>query len=197
MASLTRWTWIWVDSRSWCCTERPAMLRFMGSQRIGHDWATKLNWTEEKKHTEMSWIRRKSQDDNIYLLICTNTVIFQFDYNLHFPDGWRDWTPFHGYWPYTYTSFAHFPVLFAYMLFPLVMLVVENWPDHASDVRDTGLIPGFIPRWGRSPGEGKGNPFQYSCLVNPMDRGTWQATQSWTWLKRLSIHQLVKVFLFK
>ena len=36
--------------------------------------------------------------------------------------------------------------------------------------------PGSIPRWGRSPGGGHGNPLQYSCLDNPMDRGAWQAT---------------------
>ena len=36
--------------------------------------------------------------------------------------------------------------------------------------------PSSIPGWGRSPGEGNGNPFQYSCLENPMDRGAWWAT---------------------
>ena len=46
--------------------------------------------------------------------------------------------------------------------------VVENLPANA---RDTGLIPGP----GKSPGEGNGNPLQYSCLENPMDRGTWWA----------------------
>ena len=46
MASLTRWTWFWVNSGSWWWTERPGVLRFMGSQRVGHDWATELNWTE-------------------------------------------------------------------------------------------------------------------------------------------------------
>ena len=45
MASLTRWTWVWVNSRSWWWTGRPGMLRFMGSQRVGHDWAAELNWT--------------------------------------------------------------------------------------------------------------------------------------------------------
>ena len=44
MASPTRWTWVWVDSGSWWWTGRPGVLRFMGSQRVGHDWATKLNW---------------------------------------------------------------------------------------------------------------------------------------------------------
>ena len=46
MASLTQWIWIWVDSGSWWWTGRPGMLRFMGSQRVGHDWVTELNWTE-------------------------------------------------------------------------------------------------------------------------------------------------------
>ena len=44
MASLTRWAWVWVNSRSWWWTGRPGVLRFMGSQRVGHDWATELNW---------------------------------------------------------------------------------------------------------------------------------------------------------
>ena len=47
--------------------------------------------------------------------------------------------------------------------------VVKNLSPNAGDV---GLIPG----WGRSPGEGNGNPLQYSCLENPMDRGAWWAT---------------------
>ena len=44
MASLTWWTWVWVNSGSWWWTRRPGMLRFMGSQRVGHDWASELNW---------------------------------------------------------------------------------------------------------------------------------------------------------
>ena len=48
-----------------------------------------------------------------------------------------------------------------------VALVVKNPPANAGDVRDKGLIPGL----GRSPGAGHGNPLQYSCLENPMDRG--------------------------
>ena len=45
MASLTRWTWVWVNSGSWWWTGRPGVLQFMGSQRVGHDWVTELNWT--------------------------------------------------------------------------------------------------------------------------------------------------------
>ena len=46
MVSLTRCTWVWVNSGSWWWTGRPGELRFMGSQRVGHDWATELNWTD-------------------------------------------------------------------------------------------------------------------------------------------------------
>ena len=44
MSSLTRWTWVWVNSGSWWWTGRPGVLRFMGSQRVRHDWATDLIW---------------------------------------------------------------------------------------------------------------------------------------------------------
>ena len=46
MASLTRWAWAWVNSGSWWWTGRPGMLRFMGLQRVRHDWATELKWTD-------------------------------------------------------------------------------------------------------------------------------------------------------
>ena len=52
---------------------------------------------------------------------------------------------------------------------------------NAGDTGNVGLIPGS----GRSPGEGNGNPVQYSCLGNPVDRGAWWATQSWKWMKSL------------
>ena len=62
--------------------------------------------------------------------------------------------------------------------------VVKNLPANAGDIKDVGSIPGSEI----SPGEGNGNPFQYSCLANPMDRGAWQAivyrvAKSWTQLK--------------
>ena len=46
MASPTKWTRVWVNSRSWWWTGRPGVLQFMGSQRVGHDWGTELSWTE-------------------------------------------------------------------------------------------------------------------------------------------------------
>ena len=50
--------------------------------------------------------------------------------------------------------------------------MVRNLPANAGDIRDAGSIPGL----GGSLGEGHGNPFQYSCLGNHIDRGAWQAT---------------------
>ena len=46
MASPTQWTWVWVNCRRWWWTGRPGELQSMRSQRVGHDWATELNWTE-------------------------------------------------------------------------------------------------------------------------------------------------------
>ena len=53
-----------------------------------------------------------------------------------------------------------------------VALVVKNLPTNAGDVREAGSVPGL----GRCPGGRHGNPLQYSCLENPMDRGAWRAT---------------------
>ena len=64
-----------------------------------------------------------------------------------------------------------------------------NSKEHACTAGDEGLIPG----WGRSLGEENGNPLQYSCLENSMDRGAWQSTvhgaaKSWTRLSNLYTH---------
>ena len=63
----------------------------------------------------------------------------------------------------------------------VLLLLVENPPASAGDIRDTGLIPGS----GRSPEDGNGNPLQYYCLENPVDREAWWVTvyrvaKSWT-----------------
>ena len=65
-----------------------------------------------------------------------------------------------------------------------MVLVVKNPPANAGEIRDAGSVPGS----GRSPGGGHGNPVQYSCLENPVDRGVWQVivhsvAQSQTQLK--------------
>ena len=80
------------------------------------------------------------------------------------------------------------------------MPVVKNVPANAEDLREVDLIPEL----GRHPGGGHGNPLQYSCLENPMDRGAWQATvhsvpKSQTWLKGLACthKEWHTLFLFK
>ena len=74
-----------------------------------------------------------------------------------------------------------------------VALEVNNPPSMQVDLKD--MSP--IPEWGRSVGEGQGNPLQYSCQENPMDRGVWQArlhrvAKSQTRLKRLGLHSCTK-----
>ena len=76
------------------------------------------------------------------------------------------------------------------LLHYLVAQLVKNLPASAGD-------PASITGWGRSLGEGNGNPLQYSCLEDPMDRGAWQATdhgttENWTWL-RLNHHYAILV----
>ena len=66
----------------------------------------------------------------------------------------------------------HFAVEQTLIWVSQVVLVVKTSPANTGDARDKGSIPGS----GRSPGEGNGNPLQYSCLENPMGRGAWRAT---------------------
>ena len=71
MASLTRWTWVWVNSRRWWWTGRPGVLWVMGSRRVGHNWGTELNWTELKsrfiptckKETNVYWSEKDGLND--------------------------------------------------------------------------------------------------------------------------------------
>ena len=72
-----------------------------------------------------------------------------------------------------------------------MMIVVKNLPDDAGNLRDVGSIP----ESGRSPGGGHGNPLQYSCLENPVDRGAWWAmvhrvTKNWAQLS--TWHELLE-----
>ena len=77
-----------------------------------------------------------------------------------------------------------------------LVLVVKNSPANTGDKGDPGSIPGS----GRSSGEGHGNPLQYSCLENLMDREAWWAmvyrvTKSWTRLKQLSTHTYIHAYI--
>ena len=90
MASPPRWTWVWVNSRSWWGTGKPGMLQSMGSQRVRHDWATELNWTEgcgayNKMGRPQSQVKLDSEADTeqIYVWLWTNyfnSLKFQLPY---------------------------------------------------------------------------------------------------------------------
>ena len=60
MASPTWWTWIWASSGSCWSTGKPGVLQSTGSQRVGHDWVTELNWTEPDINVKLSEIRKQS-----------------------------------------------------------------------------------------------------------------------------------------
>jgi len=64
MASLTWWIWLWAGSRSWWRTGKPGMLQSMGSQRVGHYWATEMNWTELIVYPR-NWRKQKNQNESV------------------------------------------------------------------------------------------------------------------------------------
>jgi len=68
MASLTWWTWVWVNFGRWWWTGRPGFLPFMGSQRVGHNWATELNWTDEFE--ERGYISIQSIEFSLTFFLC-------------------------------------------------------------------------------------------------------------------------------
>ena len=74
MASPTQWTWVWVNSRSWWWTGKPYVLWFMGSQRVGHYWATELNWTSHHIgiNCEEKWARASSSQTAAMILHSMN-----------------------------------------------------------------------------------------------------------------------------
>ena len=77
-----------------------------------------------------------------------------------------------------------------------VVLVVNNPPANVGDSKEVGLIPGS----GRFPGGENGNPLQYSCLGNSMNKGDWQATvhgvpKSWTQLNRYTKNGLIQILM--
>ena len=63
----TQWMWVWVNSGSWWGTGRPGVLQFMGSQRVGHDWATELNWTKFFWALGSITVNKANGDDGVRL----------------------------------------------------------------------------------------------------------------------------------
>ena len=161
MASLTRWTWVWVNSGSWWWTGRPGALRFMGSQRVRHNWVTELNWTE-LKYKNINFI--------IFIISLIHVLtFFEFYFIIFFPystSGKR-------------VRRTKQCLDFEVSVWNLPLRPQRFKPDHGGSVVKNAPAnagdAGSIPVLGRSPGEGNGNPSQYSCLGNPMDRGGWWA----------------------
>ena len=113
MASPTRWAWVWVNSGSLWWTQRPGVLRFMGSQRVGHDWVTELNWTELKIDycsilMTAAW-KSLSDDSNIWFMPLLASVYYLFSFNL-----WLSW-------------FLVLWVIFSFMLHILVIMLGDSW----------------------------------------------------------------------
>ena len=69
MASPTQWTWVWVNCGSWWWTGRPGVLGFMGSKRVGHNWATELNWTGR------CWLHHYRSDLVLWVYSHSRTVL--------------------------------------------------------------------------------------------------------------------------
>ena len=200
MASRTRWTWVWVNFGRWWWTGRPGVLWFMGSQRVGHDWATELNWTHGIQETHIClselWRVSLSYTDGLGLL----TVFWDFHIYLHehICDCYSQ-----------QECRSKLPSLQLLKLSPKTARRRKWQPTPVLLPREFcgwQSLVGFCP-WGRREldtteqlhfpfslsftGEGNGNPLQYSCLENPRDGGAWWAAiygvaLSWTRLKWLS-----------
>ena len=84
MASLTLWMWVWVNSGSWWWTGRPGVLRFMGLQRVGHDWATELNRTEYYLPFKVVVKVKVKSLSRVWLLATPWTVAYQAPLSMGF-----------------------------------------------------------------------------------------------------------------
>ena len=126
--NVIRWTWVWVNSGSWWWTGRPGVLRFMGSQRVGHDWATELNWTEWWFIPSFLWLyqfifpptvqkRCLFFTPSLAFILCRHfddghsdccEVISHCSFDLHFFNNEQCWASFHVF-------FSHLCVFFGEM----------------------------------------------------------------------------------
>ena len=87
MTSPTQWIWVWANSGSWWWTGRPGVLQSLGSQRVRHDWATELNWTELKNMSSCLGFRIWEIYINTPSLM--KTLVFLFAKHV-FPVTWHD-----------------------------------------------------------------------------------------------------------
>ena len=145
-------------------TEEPGGLQSMGSQRVGHNCAHNFHFDFQPCEIRFLFIQLSTS-----LYIHTTRIKWQKYKDIPISLKCLNQQSHTNTLPHVLVS----SLVFVYILFNLSqqlsmglpgVSVVKNLPANA---RDSSLIPGS----GRSPGEGKGNPLQYSCLGNPMDRG--------------------------
>ena len=213
MASLTRWTWVSVNSGSWWWTGRPGVLQIMGLQRVGHDWVTDLIWSDLISSIislgRQSFFLIFDMDQGLIFIIWTFFFFFQNHLLKRLPYFLAKKDLFNNICVGLYMDF---PLLSIYMPFSNTILSWGRRQWHPTPVllpgksHGWGSLVGFSP-WGHWEsdmtewlhfhfslsciGEGNGNPLQCSCLENPRDGGTWwdavyRVTQRRTRLKRLS-----------
>ena len=183
MASLTQWTWVWVNSRSWYGQGGLACCDSWGC-RVRYDRVTELNWTEDYSRMKSAYSKNFWPKHYQHTPInCHNDHPFEGKKKcpLFKPGSQQNsvtaiWTKAARYQT-TRVSSTRAPQSLLKSLElanPKPVYRLPSWlsvKESACQAGDPGLIPGL----GRFRGEGNGNSLQYSCLENPTDRGAWWA----------------------
>ena len=178
MASPTQWTWVWVNSRSCWWTGRPGMLQFMWLQRVGHNWVTELNAQRKKIKLTTEWM---------FSWISNKGGFPHSSVGKDLPTIQETWVGFDSWVGKIHCRRDRLPTL-VFLGFPCGSAGKES----ICNVGDLGSIHEL----GKSPGEGKGYPLQYSGLENSMDCIVHGAPKRQTQLSNLYFHisqKLVKV----
>ena len=146
------WTGVWISSGSWWWTGKPGVLQSIGSQRVGHDWAIELNWTEGPQWDFPGGMRVKGSHADAAVVRDSGSI----PASARFPGGG------HGN--------------------PLQDSCLENpmdrgvWLAIVFRVKQSWIWLKQLSTHTRTSGEGSGNPPQYSCPGSPRDRQAWRAT---------------------
>ena len=143
MASPTQWAWVWVNSGSWWWTGRPGVLRFMGLQRVGHNWATELNWADwyvlpKCSNPSQTYIVERSVTQmGVQLNICSVMILFKWTMYLDcflrpvhpdLPDS---------AWCYIIWMYGNFLNISPYWRMFNLFLVVYHYPQGCSEQLST------------------------------------------------------------
>ena len=216
MASPARWTWVWVDSGSWWWTGRPGMLRFMGSQRVGHDWGTKHS-TQQPPVWDFPG-GASGKEPTCQCRRHRRRGFYPWVGKIPWRKAWQPtlvFLPWESHGQRSLQGYSLWGRRVRHDLAtehtisgegkgtPLQYPCLENSMSGGACTPPQGCSP-----WGSEVsdttewlhfhfslsciGEGNGNPLQCSCLENPRDGGAWWASvcgvaQSWTRLKWLSL----------